>query len=307
MEQERWGVIISSKVGSRKTYKYWLDVQAYIQKHGVIYDCVQSDGPGAVERLTRMLCDNGYHTMIIVGNDASLNESLNVIMTQDNLPEDFALGLIPYGPGNDFARFWGITEEDYKHSVDTFIRRQTKRIDVGYCVYTDDDNIPYKKYFLNCINIGLGAKIVEILEKFTRITGSKLLSIIPAALTNLLVQKNFTVKMNADNELVEMNVLSICIGNCHGYGQTPNSVPYNNRLDMSIILRPKWWQLAEGFWLLSKGKFLNYKNVRPYRLEKIVIDDISRAKVSLDGTSLDVKHPAPMRVGLEHEALNFIV
>ncbi|MBQ0143004.1 MAG: lipid kinase, partial [Prevotellaceae bacterium] len=163
------------------------------------------------------------------------------------------------------------------------------------------------KYFLNCINIGLGAKIVEILEKFTRLTGSKLLSIIPAALTNLLVQKNFTVKMNADNELVEMNVLSICIGNCHGYGQTPNSVPYNNRLDMSIILRPKWWQLAEGFWLLSKGKFLNYKNVRPYRLEKIVIDDISRAKVSLDGTSLDVKHPAPMRVGLEHEALNFIV
>lgn len=130
---------------------------------------------------------------------------------------------------------------------------------------------------------------------------------VPAAITNILGQKSFNVKMCADNENVELNALSICIGNARGYGQTPNAVPYNGLLDMSVIIRPEWWQLAQGFWLLNNGKFLNYKNVRPYRVEQILMSDISKATVTLDGLHLDVKHPAPMRIGLEREALNFIV
>ena len=307
METERWGVIFSSKVGSQKAYKHWREIQAYMEKKNVKYDFVQSEGSGAVERLVRMLCENGYKTIVLVGNDSSLNEALNAILFCDRLPEDFAFGLLPNGIGNDFAKFWGITDEDYKKSIDTLLKRRTKKIDVGYCVYTDDDNIPYRRYFLNCINIGLGAKVVEIMDRFNRLTGSKSLSLIPASITNIFNQTNFNVSMSADNEAIEMSVLSICIGNCLGYGQTPNAVPYNGCLDMSVLLRPKWWQLAKGFWLLEKGKFLNSKNVIPYRVETVLINDISRARVTLDGLQLDVQHPAPMRIGIEKEALNFIV
>lgn len=307
MEVDRWGVIFSSKVGSPKAYKHWLEIRAYMVKRNVQFDFVQSEGTGAVERLTRMLCSNGYHTIILVGNDAYLNEALNAILFCESLPEDFAFGLLPNGIGNDFAKFWGIVDDDYKKTVDNLIKRRTRKIDAGYCVYTDDDNIPYRRYFLNCINIGLGAKVVEIMERFNRLTGSKALALIPAAITNIFNQKNFNANMNADNEQIDLNALSICIGNCQGYGQTPNAVPYNGLLDMSIILRPKWWQLAHMFWLLGKGKFLNYKNVLPYRVETILIEDIARAKVTLDGLQLDVKHPAPMRIGIEKEALNFIV
>lgn len=306
MEKDRWGVIFSSKVGSRKAYRHWLDIKDYMEKNHVKYDFVQSEGVGAVERLTKMLCENGYKTIVLVGNDASLNEALNAILSM-NQSDNFAFGLLPNGIGNDFARFWGRTEEEYKKSVDALIHRKTRKIDVGYCVYTDDSNILYRRYFLNCINIGLGAKVVDTLDKGTRLTGSKFLSMVPAAITNILGQKSFNVKMCADNENVELSALSICIGNARGYGQTPNAVPYNGLLDMSVIIRPEWWQLAQGFWLLNNGKFLNYKNVRPYRVEQILMSDISKATVTLDGLHLDVKHPAPMRIGLEREALNFIV
>ena len=101
--------------------------------------------------------------------------------------------------------------------------------------------------------------------------------------------------------------MSVCIGNCHGYGQTPNSVPYNGLLDVSLITRPEWWQLFEGFWLLGKGRFLNYKNVHPYRAKQVIVNDVDKALVSLDGLELPVKNAIPLRVEIEKDALDFIV
>ena len=58
---------------------------------------------------------------------------------------------------------------------------------------------------------------------------------------------------------------------------------------------------------MGKGRFLNYKNVHPYRARQVIVNDVDKALVSLDGVVLQSKHPAPMKVGIEKEALNFIV
>lgn len=307
MDKNRWGIIYGSHVGSAKSPKRWEAIRNYMEKRAVQYDFVQSEGYGSVERLAKMLCDNNYHTIVVVGNDSALNEALNGIFKSEQLPEDFALGLIPNGIGNDFARFWGVGVDDYKKTVDRIIERRTRVIDVGFCVYTDEDNVPVKRYFLNCVNIGLGARLIDITSKATRLMGSRRLSIIPVAIANVFERKSFNVWIKADTEEIHREVMSICIGNSLGYGQTPNSVPYNFMLDVSVITRPKWWQLLEGFWLLGKGKFLNYKNVHPYRVQKVEIMDAGKAKVSLDGCILDTKNLTPMRVEILPEALHYIV
>ena len=304
----RWGVIYSSRAGSINSHKRWLAMQQYMERRCVQYDFVQSEGSGSVERLTKMLCNNHYSTIIVVGNDAALNEALNgVIKSKDELADDFAFGLIPNGIGNDFARFWGVGIDDYKKTIDSMIRRHTRTIDVGVCTYTDEDNVPHQHYFLNCVNIGLGARLIDFTDKFTRLIGSKRLSLIATGIANIFERKSFDVQLKADTEEISTQVMSICIGNCHGYGQTPNSVPYNGMLDLSIITRPQWWQLFEGFWLLGKGKFLNYTNVHPYRVQKVVVTDEGKAKVSVDGCILDMKKLTPMRVEILPDALNYIV
>ena len=101
--------------------------------------------------------------------------------------------------------------------------------------------------------------------------------------------------------------MSVCIGNCHGYGQTPNSVPYNGMLDISLITRPQWWQLFEGFSLLGTGRFLNYQNVHPYRSDYVVVNNVDKALVSLDGRMLQAKSPEPIKVSVQKEAINFVV
>ena len=177
---------------------------------------------------------------------------------------------------------------------------------MGCCTY-QDDNIPQRRYFLNCINIGLGARLIKTTNEAAQIIGSRKLSIIPALISRIFERKQYNFSFKIETETVVDKYMSVCIGNCHGYGQTPNSVPYNGLLDLSLITRPQWWQLFEGFWLLGKGRFLNYKNVHPYRARQVIVNDVDKALVSLDGVVLQSKHPAPMKVGIEKEALNFIV
>ena len=306
-EANRIGVIYSPHSGWDRSQKRWQLIRQYMEQKGVLFDFVQSEASGSVERLTKMMCDNGYRTIAVVGGDGALNCAVNAIMqSRETLPEDFAFAVIPNGIGNDFSRFWGVSTDDYKRVVDGLIARNLRKVDVGCCTY-QDEQIPQRRYFLNCVNVGLGARLIKTTYDAAYIIGSRRLSIISALINRIFERKQFTMSMKIETEEIEGKYMSMCVGNCLGYGQTPNSVPYNGLLDVSLITRPKWWQLFEGFWLLGKGRFLNYKNVHPYRARQIVVNDVDKALVSLDGMVLHAKAPAPMRVTIERDALNFVV
>lgn len=301
------GVIYSPHTGFDQSQKRWRLMRKYMESKGVPFDFVQSEDFASVERLAKMMCGNGYSTMVLVGGDGSLNSVVNAVMDcRESLPDDFALGVIPNGIGNDFARFWGFSVDDYKLSVDSVIARHVRKVDVGKCVYMDD-GIPQRRYFLNCVNIGLGARLVKTTNETAHIIGSSRLTAVPALVNQVFERKLYDLSMKIDTEAIDGAYMSACIGNCHGYGQTPNSVPYNGLLDVSLVTRPEWWQLFEGFWLLGKGRFLNYKNVHPYRANSIVVNNVDKALVSLDGMVLQAKSPEPIKLSLEKEVLNFIV
>ena len=306
-EANRIGIIYSPHVGLDHSQKRWGLIRKYLESKGVQYDYVQSEASSSVERLAKMMCENGYRTIVVVGGDGALNSAVNAIMqTRNTLAEDFAFAVIPNGIGNDFSRFWGVSTDDYKMMIDGIIARNTRKVDVGCCTYLDD-SIPQRRYFLNCVNVGLGARLVKTTNDAAQIIGSRRLSVVPALISRTFERKQFAMSMKIDTEEITGTYMSVCIGNCHGYGQTPNAVPYNGLLDISLITRPQWWQLFEGFWLLGKGRFLNYKNVHPYRARQVVVNAVDKALVSLDGIVLPSKAPTPMRIMIEPDALNFIV
>ena len=124
------GVIYNPKAGTRKVQKRWKEIKEYMDSKGVNYDYVQSEGFGSVERLAKILANNGYRTIVIVGGDGALNDAINGIMLSDaEDKENIALGMIPNGIGNDFAKYWGLSTE-YKPAVDCIINHRLKKIDV---------------------------------------------------------------------------------------------------------------------------------------------------------------------------------
>lgn len=304
VEPGKWGVIYNPKAGTRKAHKRWNEIKEYMDSKGVSYDYIQSEGFGSVERLAKILANNGYRTIVVVGGDGAINDALNGIKnSKAENKNEIAIGIIPNGIGNDFAKYWGMSL-DYKEAVDQVINNRRKKIDVGFCRYYNGERHE-QRYFLNAINIGLGARIVKITDQTKRFWGVKFLSYLTASFLLFFERKLYRMHLIINGEHIRGRVMTICIGNASGYGQTPSAVPYNGWLDVSIINRPQLLQLFSGVWMLVSRRILNHKVVRIYRTKKVKVQHARSASVDLDGRLLP-KH-FPLEIGIKPESVTLII
>ena len=306
VEETRWGIIYNPKAGSRKTQKRWDEIREYMESKNVLFDYVQSEGYGSVERLARQLANSGYKTIVIVGGDGAINDAVNGIMTSS--VEDktqIAFGIIPNGVGNDFAKYWDLEVDDYKDAVDWIINHRTRRIDVGCCEL--DKQTTNSRYFVNALYVGLGARIVQISNGTKRFWGMRSLSFLASTFLLLFERKLHKMQLRINGENIEGRIMTVCVGSARGYGLTPSAVPYNGWLDVSVIYRPEMRQLLSGLWLLSKGRILNLRKVvQPFRTRKVHFLSVQNAVVSLDGRLLQEKN-ASFDVRILHEAMTLII
>ena len=306
VEPNRWGIIYNPKAGTRKVRKRWDEIRGYIESCGVDFDYVHSEGYGSVERLARTLANNGYRTIVVVGGDGALNDALNGILSSSvENKTDIALGIIPNGIGNDFAHFWGIKFDDYKHAVNTIINHRTRLVDVGYCSYNIGEKRE-QRYFLNALNVGLGARVVNITNGTRRFWGAKAIAFLASMFLVLFERKQFRTHLKINGEHRRGCVMTVCIGSARGYGLTPNAVPYNGWLDVSVIYQPKFWQGFMGLWMLLQGRILNHKMVKPYRTRKVKVLRAQNAMVSLDGRRI-LLNDYPLEVGILPENIKLII
>lgn len=304
VEPGKWGVIYNPKAGTRKAKKRWKAIKEYMDSKNVAYDYVQSEGFGSVERLARILANNGYRTIVVVGGDGALNDAINGIMTSNaENKTDIAIGIIPNGIGNDFAEYW-MNDLDYKKAVNCVINNRRKKIDVGYCRYYDEEKHEYR-FFLNAVNIGLGAQIVKTTDQAKRFWGVKFLSYLTAFFFLAFERKLYRSHLKINGEHIRGRIMTICVGNASGYGQTPSAVPYNGWLDVSIIYRPQALQVISGMWMLIQGRILNHKVVKSYRTKKVLILRARNALVDLDGRLLPKYFP--IEIGVKPEAITLII
>ncbi|WP_071145395.1 diacylglycerol/lipid kinase family protein [Bacteroides ihuae] len=304
VEPGKWGIIYNPKAGTRKVQKRWKEIKEYMDSKKVSYDYVQSEGFGSVERLAGILANNGYRTIVVVGGDGALNDAINGIMNS-NAPDksEIAIGIIPNGIGNDFARYWNLNLE-YKEAVNWVINNRKKKIDVGYCYFYNGEN-HVRRYFLNAVNIGLGARIVRITDQTKRFWGVKFLSYLAALFLLFFERKMYRTHLKINDEHIRGRIMTVCVGNATGYGQTPSAVPYNGWLDVSVIYRPELLQVVAGLWMLIQGRILNHKMVKSYRTKKVRVLRARNASVDLDGRILP-KH-FPIEIGILPESITLII
>lgn len=306
IESNRWGIIYCPKESVRRTHKYWENIKKYLDEKEVLYDFVQSEGRDSVERLAAMLTSNGYKTLIIVGGDAALNRAVNgAFSVCGTIQERPVIGVIPYGLANDFARFWGFDEDDYKRTIDSLIKRRIRRVDAGVCTYQGAEGTE-RRYFMNCVNVGLVANIMDIRYKTHAFWGLRTLSFISSIFMVIFQRMENKMRLKVNQDLIDRRLVTVCIGSALGYGQTPSAVPYNGMLDVSVVSYPKVMQLLQSLWMLVSGRFLNSKTVKAFRTRKVLIEDYDRAKVSLDG-AVWMQASVPLEVTIQHESVEFLI
>lgn len=306
--ENKWGVVYCPNHEVFWPKKTREKVEKSLKAHAVDYDFVQSEKKGSVARLVKMFINNGYTTIVIVGGDSSLNDAANALMQVEKAVRDrIALGIIPNGTMNDFAHYWEFKEDDYDRTIEWLKSRRIRKIDLGYIHYQNAQGDTCRRYFLNCVNIGLVAAITNLRKRTHHFfLGSRALSFIFSFVLMGFQRLEYKMNMRINSETIKRKVMTVCIGNCQGYGQTPNAVPYNGLLDVSVVCHPQTRQFVFGIYLFLKGKILNHRSVLPYRTRRIEVLNSGHAPVSIDGRLMRTP-VGSFSVGVEQEVINFII
>lgn len=307
VETTRWGILYCPKTGISNKRKRWERLKGVLDARGVQYDMVQSENSDSVSRLVTMLINNGYKTIIIMGGDSALNDAVNCLMQEEKrVRDEIVLGVIPNGVMNDFARFWDFDEDQDEQTVDWLIKHRIRKIDLGCIRYANKNGEKCHRYFLNCINIGMTADIMNLRRQTRRLFGSRTLSFMSSLFVMLFHRMDYKMRMRINTDVIDRKVMTVCIGNGPGYGQTPSAVPYNGQLDVSVVYNPQVVQLIEGLWLLITGRFLNHHSVHPFRTREVVVEEAKKALVGIDGRLMKIP-VGEYRIQVEQEVVNFLI
>ena len=162
------------------------------------------------------------------------------------------------------------------------------------------------RYFLNCVNVGLIADMMNLRRQARSLLGSRTLSLIASIFLMIFHRMEYKMHVRINSDTINRKVMNMCIGSGPGYGQTPSAVPYNGMLDVSVVYHPELLQLFAGFWLLLTGRFLNHRSVHPYRTREVVVEDCNKAMVGVDGRLLGTP-VGSYRISVEQEVINFLI
>jgi len=129
-----------------------------LQAAGVGVGVQHSTAVGDLEAQVRATVDGGARQLIVAGGDGSVHEAVNGLMAAGG---GAALGVIPTGTGNDFAKAAGIPL-DWEAATTLLARRITdgaapRHIDLGRM---------NGRYFANGAGIGLDARVTQIARAY---------------------------------------------------------------------------------------------------------------------------------------------
>lgn len=320
-------LIYSPKEGAPgRTERRWRKICRYLELKGLDFDYVRSDGHKEVERLAAMFATSGCSTIVVVGGDAALNSALcGILSAKDTMTKLPALGVIPNGYGNDFARFWGLPADDWRVAAEAVLHRHTRKVDVGVAKEitepetanelpagskdgksTEPQEQSKTWYFLNCLNLGVVASVTNLRRRMRRLLLLDTFSYFISSFCLIFAKMGYTLSFCLPGEKVNQQGMTMCVGSAKGYGLTPSAVPYNGLLDITLVKHPRFSQTIHGLWLLYTGRFLSHRGISVWRTKSLRINDCNKIPVSIDGRMIQPK-AHKLSVNIMPEVLDFVI
>ena len=218
----------------------------------------------------------GVDTIVALGGDGTVNETLNGLSSHD-----VPLGIIPLGTANDFARQTGIPL-DPDGALDLILRKEPVRID------TAELN---GRRFLNVSTAGIGAEATAE----TPAESKEALGALAYAITGvrkLVELEPIAARFTAPGLDLDTNFLVLAVGNGRSTGGgtllTPRASLTDGLLDVCIIEprpRREFARLALRF---RKGQHLGRKGVHYLQLPSLRVAASRPITVNVDGEPREV-------------------
>jgi len=297
MRDKRWFFIVNSTAGRGKTGKKISKLVTSINEHKLDFEIELTKAPLHAIQLAKDAIKRGFHNIVSVGGDGTLNEVVNGVM-HSGKADEVNVGIIPAGGGNDFAASFNLSTNINK-AVDTLQKFITKKIDVGKI----ED-----RYFINALGMGFDARAAQISNKIKHLNGLPryLLAVIKA----LVSLKPFEAEVKLDNYTYNSPFLLIAIGNGKytggGFLLTPEAIVDDGFLDVCFIKTITRRRILSLLPSAIKGKHLKEPEVDLKQSRTIEVITKTPLPFYTDGELPKLKNPFNFKIELLPKKLNLI-
>ncbi|MEY2500143.1 MAG: diacylglycerol kinase [Verrucomicrobiota bacterium] len=253
--------------------------------------------PGSAARLAKTALRKGRELIIAAGGDGTLNEVINGI--GENLG-DAAVGLIPLGTGNDFARTIGVPA-DLEEAIDLIRAGETRAVDL---VRVTSDAV---RYFVNVSAGGFSGLVNEKLTAELKKTWGPLayLRSAAAALPELRGYQTTLAFDNAESLRIELYNVVVANGRYVAGGTliAPEASIDDGLLDIVLIPKRPATELAVLAAQVALGTHLSSETIVFRRASKLTVNSSPGMWFNVDG---ELVGNEPARFEILSRALRFI-
>ncbi len=271
-------LFINPTAGRGRAGKRLERIQRLFEAGGVVLDIVRSRAVRDLEQQVASHIQNGVHRIVVVGGDGSVHEAVNGMQRAG---ADCALGVIPSGTGNDFAKACGIPL-DWEQATRSLVQRMTteapiRRIDLGR---VND------RYFANGIGIGFDAKVTRIAQSYRWKIGDFVYLL---AILRCLYDGVATPDMRIQNEHVDLSgpvtLATVCNGPWEGgmFHIAPMADNADGKMNLLIANPVSRIRILALLPLLMRGKHMHEPEIIHHEVSKLTVTSAAAIESHLDG------------------------
>ena len=280
-------VIVNPVAGANATRRKWPHIYKLLRHIGLSFDYAHTEGVGHAIELARTAASEGYHFLVAVGGDGTVNEVANGILHSTS-PAETSLGVVSTGTGSDFARSVGIPR-NYTHACSCLTGSRRLLIDVGVVQYRKDGQT-LRRFFINTAGVGFDAEVVQATERLPKYFGGTI-PYVAGILRALAGYKNKPVVLRMGSRVETRRILSVVVANgCYfggGMRVAPQAELNDSLLDVLTVGDMGKFELLKVLPTIYKGTHINHPKVRMEKVTGITIESQGeRFLVHADGELL---------------------
>lgn len=295
-----WFFIINPRAGSGKTMQEWLPAEKKIKNLEIPFSFAFTDHRRHAIELAGRAAGQGYRKIAAVGGDGTLHEVFNGLLkwceATGNNPDEFTLGVMPIGSGNDWIKTLDVPRHP-EDVVDLMAKESTTKMDVVK-VRTVGGKVTY---MANVGGLGFDSHVSKRVNIQKSAGHRSKMIYIRALRYTIRHMKSFKLSVTADGKQVfSGDCYSIAMGNGKysggGLRQVPDARIDDGLLDFTIVPKLPILTIFREMPRLMKGTL----NQSPYlvcgkcrELQVMPLDTDSQDIIEIDG---EIQGRIPMTV-----------
>lgn len=262
-------VVVNPISGGYAKEKMLADLSKGLSRNKFNLEIHRSQSPEHADTLCRNAVEDTFDMVVAVGGDGTISRAASFLIGSDT-----ALGIIPAGSGNGYARSLGIPMRTSR-AIEVINRTKVSRVDTG---------ILNGRTFVNVAGLGFDAHVSDCFQHAGR---RGFLTYSQIVMREWKTYRSSTYRIAINQNIYEEDafLLSICLGN--QYGNQAFIAPLADLRDglfhTTLIRKANAVNIPTLLWRLFNKGIRESKNVKVFRSPALHIQRAEPGVIHLDG------------------------